>query len=119
VRSTANLYTLGASQLPGLTSLVLHDLPRLRNLALNAGFELFGLPGLAALAPSLQHLAIKGARAFGRAPESLSALVNLTRLDLTLRQPALEQGQRNLSKEPLLAWMPTRSGASPLEDRIG
>jgi hypothetical protein len=108
---------LGVSQLPRLTSLVLHDLPHLWSLKGN-GFKLYDLPGLAELAPSLRNLSITGARDLARAPASLSALVNLTRLELTLRQAAREPSYRMPSDEPLFKrseWRSWRSGASPLD----
>jgi hypothetical protein len=105
------MWHLGASQLTALTSLVLHNLPKLHSLTVE-GSDLDDLPGLAALS-KLLDLTITGTRAFARVPASLSALVNMTRLEIALG-PSCDDA----AEEPLFgrhAWRPWGNGASPLD----
>jgi hypothetical protein len=111
VRSMAYLRNLGASELPGLTSLVVHDMPHLWSLTSEPEFDHDDLPGLAALS-ALLDLTITGARPSARVPTSLSALSNLTRLEIASRL-----NHDNATEEPLFGhdeWLPGRGGASPL-----
>lgn len=80
-----------AAQLPNLTSLVLHDIPKLSSLGGRLSTqEMFHpgreLAGLSALVPSLRRLSLTGTRISDCRPSAVSSLSNLTRLVVELRQ---------------------------------